>query len=265
LEYTRRFDVEAFDAKFIDGVLDQGESQEGHDAKRKKTVIPRRAKEKQMIAEILSRSGACVEQVGRRMSENLLWNELPNLTTVLKDATEVDAVVASERRTDEELVVSNITDEFFDDEGVAISTEAETEANAELDPAVLAAVTGLAPGGALEDTEGIEEDEEGAEVDGVEVEITVGDRRFGKVNKMKVNPLCLKDVHSLGRQKMVASNVSALRYRRKQRAKREGQFLQISLLNTMNGTTRNRTMDMVVRLDSCVRREHPNFRKTYRR
>jgi hypothetical protein len=135
------------------------------------------------------------------MSENLLWNELPNLTTLLKEATEVNTVVALERRTDEELVVSNITNEFFDDNGVPISTEAETEANAELDPAVLAALAGLAPGGALQDMEDIEEQEEVAEVDGMEVKITVGDRQFGKVNKMKVNQLCLRDVHTLGCEK----------------------------------------------------------------
>jgi hypothetical protein len=45
LEYNRLFNVEAFDAKFIDGVLDQGEPLEvGNNAKRQKTVIPRRAK-----------------------------------------------------------------------------------------------------------------------------------------------------------------------------------------------------------------------------
>jgi hypothetical protein len=60
LEYTRRFDVEAFDAKFIKGVLDQGEPQEGHDGKRKRTDIPRRAKEKQMVAKILSCSVAAL-------------------------------------------------------------------------------------------------------------------------------------------------------------------------------------------------------------
>jgi hypothetical protein len=245
LEYTRRYDVESFDAKFIDGILDQGEPQEGHHSKRQKTVVPRRAKEKQMVAKILSRSGACTKQAGQRMRENLLWDELPNLTTILKEAAEVDAELASERRTDKELVVSNITNEFFDDDGVAISTEAETEANAELNPAVLAALTGIAPGGTLEETEEIKEEEEVAEVDGVEVKITVGNQRFGKVNKIKVNPLCLKDVNALGRQKMVQLNVLALQYRRKQRARREGQFLQTSLLNTLNGTTGNRTMDLV--------------------
>jgi hypothetical protein len=166
LEYTRRYDVESFDAKFIDGILDQGEPQEGHHSKRQKTVVPRRAKEKQMVAKILSRSGACTKQAGQRMRENLLWDELPNLTRILKEAAEVDAELASERRTDKELVVSNITDEFFDDDGVAISTKAETEANAELNPAVLAALTGIAPGGTLEETEEIEEEEEVAEVDG---------------------------------------------------------------------------------------------------
>jgi hypothetical protein len=68
LEYNRLFDVEAFDAKFIDGVLHQGEPLEvGNNAKRQKTVIPRRAKEKQMIAELSSRSGACIEQPGQKM------------------------------------------------------------------------------------------------------------------------------------------------------------------------------------------------------
>jgi hypothetical protein len=93
----------------------------------------------------------------------------------------------------------------------------------------------------------------------MEVEITVGNRQFGKVNKIKMNPLCLKDVNALGQQKMVQLNVSALRYRRKQRARREGQFLQTSLLNTLNGTTGNRTMDLVLRLDLCVQREQPEF------
>ncbi len=111
LEYSRCFDVEAFDSKFIDGVLDMGEPQElGHNAKRQKTAILRRAREKQMIAEILSRSGACREQPQRKMRENLFWDELPNLTTILKDADEVAAETACEQRTEEELAISNITD-----------------------------------------------------------------------------------------------------------------------------------------------------------
>jgi hypothetical protein len=265
MEYNRLFDVEAFDAKFIDGVLDQGEPQEAvNNAKRQKTVIPRRAKEKQMIAELLSRSGACIEHPGRKMRENLFWDELPNLTTLLKDAADFEAETAGERRTDEELCVSNITDAFFDDDGVAITTEAETEANAELDPAVLAAVTGVSANDDLEDRNEDEAEQETGDVDGEEVEITVGDRRFGKVTKLRVNPMCLKDVTALGRQKMVDSNVTALRHRRKQRARRERQFLQTSLINTLNGTMGSPVQNLVSRLDLGERREQPRFRKQYR-
>ncbi len=110
-EYDGVFDGESFDSKVIVGVLDMGEPQElGHNAKQQKTAIPRRAREKQMIAEILSRSGACREQPRRKMRENLFWDELPNLTTILKDADEVAAETACEQRTEEELAISNITD-----------------------------------------------------------------------------------------------------------------------------------------------------------
>jgi hypothetical protein len=216
-----------------------------------------------MIAEILSRSGACKEVPHRKMSQNLLWDELPNLTTVLKPGNECDDVSAGERRTDEEMAVSTITDELFDSDGVALPTNAEAEANAKLDPAVLVALTGVAPPAHdLEENEE-EEEEESIESEGVEVEIVVGSRRFGKVTKMKVNPLCLRDVSALGRQKMVTSNVTALRYRRKQRTRRERKFLQESLHNTLNGTTVSHTRDLVARLLSGERTEQPNFRRRY--
>ncbi len=77
LEYTRRYDVESFDAKFINGILDQGEPQEGHHSKRQKTVVPRRAKEKQTVAEILSQSGTCTKQAGQRMREELIVGRAP--------------------------------------------------------------------------------------------------------------------------------------------------------------------------------------------
>jgi hypothetical protein len=122
------------------------------------------------------------------------------------------------------LVRNPIVDALFNDDGIAISTEAEIEANAELDPAMLVAQTGLAPDDDLEDK--TEEEEEPAEVDKLEVKITVGDCQFGKVTKMKVNPLCLKDDCTFGYQKINNSNVLALRHRRKQRAMRERQLLQ---------------------------------------
>jgi hypothetical protein len=79
-----------------------------------------------------------------------------------------------------------------------------------------------------------------------------------------VNPMCLKDVTALGRQKMVDSNVTALRHRRKQRARRERQFLQTSLINTLNGTMGSPVQNLVSRLDLGERREQPRFRKQYR-
>jgi hypothetical protein len=97
LEYTCRFDVQAFDAKFTNRVLDQGEPKElRNNAKRQKTVIPCQAKEKQMIAKILSRSDACIEQPGRRMRENLFWDALPNLTMLLEDVADVEAETTGE-------------------------------------------------------------------------------------------------------------------------------------------------------------------------
>jgi hypothetical protein len=158
------------------GVLDMCEPQElGHNTKRQKTAIPRCAKEKQMIAKILSRSGACKEQPLRKMRENLFWDELPNLTTILKDAAELAAKTAGEQRTEEELAVSNITDKLFDDNGVPITTDAETEANAVLDTAVLATLTGIAPAeDDLEQDLEQEEDKETTESDEIKVEIIVG-------------------------------------------------------------------------------------------
>jgi hypothetical protein len=191
-----------------------------------------------------------------------LWDKLPSHTTLLEDVDEDNYKMAGERQTDKELVVANITDEFFDDDGVAISTEAESEATAELNPSVLAALTGLATGDNLED--GNEEEEEDAEADGVEVEITVGDCQFGKVTKMKVNPMCLKHVCTLGCQKMTNSNVSASRHRRKQQDRRKRQFLQISLMNMLNGTTGNRITELVLRLDTGEQIDQPSFRKKFR-
>jgi hypothetical protein len=51
LEYSRSFNVKAFDSKFIDGVLDGRKQQEatGPSLKQQKTAIPCRVKEKQMI------------------------------------------------------------------------------------------------------------------------------------------------------------------------------------------------------------------------
>jgi hypothetical protein len=86
--------------------------------------MPHQAKEKQMIAEILSMSGACREQPLRNMRENLLWDELPNLTTVLTTDGNIDSETSGEQRTDEELAVLNITNEFFGNDGAPISTEA---------------------------------------------------------------------------------------------------------------------------------------------
>jgi hypothetical protein len=265
LEYSRSFDVEAFDSKFIEGVLDPCAVQEtGQNAKRQKTAIPRRAKEKQMIAEILSRSGACREQPQRKMTKNLFWDKLPNLTTLLTTDANVESQTPGERRTDEELAVSNMTDEFLDDFGAPINTEAETAANAVLEPAVLAALTGIAPAkDDLEQDTEQEEEEEPIESDEVEIEITVGERRFGKVSKIRVNPFCLKDVGAFGRKKMVDSNVSALRHRRKQPSRRERMFLQTSLMNTLNGTMGSRTMDLVMRLDTGGLQEQPCFRKRF--
>jgi hypothetical protein len=102
----------------------------------------------------------------------------------------------------------------------------------------------------LEDRNEEEEEEEAVEADGDEVEITVGKHLFGKVTKMKVNQMCLKDVCTLECQKMVDWNVTALRYRRKQRARRERQFLQTTLINMLNGTMGSRILELVLRLDS---------------
>lgn len=139
--------------------------------------MPHQAKEKQMIAEILSMSGACREQPLRNMRENLLWDELPNLTTVLTTDGNIDSETSGEQRTDEELAVLNITNEFFGNDGAPISTEAQTAANTVLDPAVLAALTGLAPAeDDLEQDTEEEEEEEPPKSDEVELEITVGGR-----------------------------------------------------------------------------------------
>mgnify|MGYP000630073176 CR=1 FL=1 len=73
--------------------------------------------------------------------------------------------------------------------------------------------------------------------------------------------MCLKDVTALGHQKMVDSNVTALRHRRKQRARRERRFLQTSLINTLSGTMGSPIRELVSRLDSGERREQPRFRK----
>jgi hypothetical protein len=156
--------------------------------------------------------------------------------------------------------ISNITHAFFDDDGAPNSTEAETAANAVLDPAVLAALPGIAPAedDLEEDTEQ-EEEEEPTESDKVEVEITVGKPQFGKVFKIRVSPFCIKDVGAYGRKKMVDSDVSALRHRRKQRLRRERLFLQTNLLNTLNGTMGSRTRYLVMQLDTGELQEQPCF------
>ena len=158
----------------------------------------------------------------------------------------------------------HITDEFFDGNGVPISSDAETDANAELDPAVLAAIMGMAPPtNEIEDNNEDEVEEESTESEGVEVEITVGECQFGKVTKMMVNPLCLKDVCALGRKKMLDSNVGALRHKRKQRTRRERDFLQTSLLNMLNGTTGSHTRELVSCLQSGGQTEQPSFCQRY--
>jgi hypothetical protein len=91
-----------------------------------------------------------------------------------------------------------------------------------------------------------DKEEESTELDNVEVEITVGEHWFGKVSKIRVNPFCLRDVCTFGCQKIVNSNVSALRHTRKQRTRRERMFLQASLLMTLNGTMGNQTRDLVL-------------------
>ncbi len=129
---------------------------------------------------------------------------------------------------------------------------------------MLAALTGIAPAeDDLEQDLEQEEIKETTESDEIEVEIIVGERRFGKVSKMRVNPFCLKDVRAIGRKRMVDSNVSALRHRRKQRTRRERRFLQTSLLNTLNGTMGSQTRDLVNRLDSGELPEQPSFRKRF--
>jgi hypothetical protein len=54
--------------------------------------------------------------------------------TVLTDNAEVASEMMGEQRTDKELAVSNITNEFFNDDGIPISSEVETAANVVLDP-----------------------------------------------------------------------------------------------------------------------------------
>jgi hypothetical protein len=117
----------------------------------------------------------------------------------------------------------------------------------------------------LEDDINQEEEEEPTESDGVEVEITIGEHQFGKVTKMRLNPSCLKDVCTFGCKKMVGSNVSALHHRRKQRTRREGLFLQTSLLNTRNGVTMvSRTRDLVLLLElGKLEPEQPSFQKRF--
>ena len=85
-EYSRRFDIESFNAMFEKGEAD-GDSSDKSQSKKASTPMSNVA-EKILISEILHLADVCVEQPGRALGPNTLWNVLKSVTTTLAETND---------------------------------------------------------------------------------------------------------------------------------------------------------------------------------
>jgi hypothetical protein len=84
-EYTHMYDVEAFD-ELIFEFKGAGEKQDKGNTKTQ-TKVPRRTKEKLMVAEVLSLVDCFNEKEGRKMKDDTFWKVLKDTTTELEEQT----------------------------------------------------------------------------------------------------------------------------------------------------------------------------------
>jgi hypothetical protein len=266
-EYTKVQSTDQMSTKFVDFV-DYDETRDV-DNRRKATKVPLRELEKQLIAEIILKSGVTRETPGRQYDPAMVWDVLKDVTTELGRESEVErgARYMQEARTAEEAILADITDTYYEQdkpegtgtnggeldggeemddcdeneedwmtrEAEALAREAEqpeSQSIEELDTSTLPQML-MDPAliGALYSDEGPEVEDEATDDIETEHEVVVGNRRLGKVKRAKINVLCFTNIWEEGKTLMKKKNLKECRLRAKEREMRQRKALKDILYN----------------------------------
>jgi hypothetical protein len=131
-EYSRRYDVDAYDEQFLEFQA-AGENQDKGN-KKSQSKIPKRHLEKIMVSEILLLADAFTEIPDRKMSEDLFWKVLKNVTTSLdrNDDTEENGDL-TEGRSHAEHALVTVNREMMQNNPLQSETSEEVADASELD------------------------------------------------------------------------------------------------------------------------------------
>ena len=221
LEYTKRYDQESYD-KWTDGIPDSDNTDKLN--KKRTSQVPRRIKEKMLIAEILFLAHAFKEEAGRKFTQQTFWSVLPDVTTNTKQSTsETDKGNVSEESIlagvlapfegDGNNQTRIITTQNTSDELITLLSDSEDDANDSV----------VGNDDANDSVVGNDDDNDQNKTE--ETRVTMGSgvsAREVKIEyKVPINKMGMKDVFKLGNDMIAKEDLVATRLRRNKRICRE--------------------------------------------
>jgi hypothetical protein len=248
-EYLRRLDVDSYDEQFLE--FDAAGVKQDKGNCKTQTTIPRR--EKMMLSEILFLADSFIETPGKKMTEEMYWKELKNVTTKLEDEEKTNDDQIKDGRSATEQVVVDDNHDLMVNTPHEDKTPLEIQDTTKMDQlkwhqtledhygelAEEVAVPILNKDNAV-DNDGENNNDTGAMDEPQRSTIVLANNesniQVGKVQKKKMtvrkaklNTLALSDIVAKGHLKMIELDIPAIRHRCKLRQKRQLKALQLEL------------------------------------
>lgn len=217
-EYTKRSDVESFNEKWVGGVANGPKTDIGN--KKRASKVPRQEQEKALVHEVLTLSKFFVETPGRKFNTNHVWSVLPKVTTKLSKPEPKTSTSGF----DEDAILEEIAEQALDSDPIGTGATGEGD-----DSNVVEAL--------MTHVEGSSEDVVNGDSPSVRVTnetVTVAGKTK-KVKKHGLHPFIMKDVFAIGKEKMCAKDIVAIRHRAKHREARERKALMDDLFIFLKG------------------------------